>query len=193
MTNQDQRINIYHLVSQVLRAGVPGAFVELGCFVGETAAMIQTINQDEGQPPRPMHLYDSFAVPFYLDRPVRAVLEENFRARHLPVPEVHAGAFDETLPDALPDTIAFAHIDCGFGGDPDDHARVVRRCLEHVYPRLASGAALLLMDYAAPEIWPCVDVNPGVRRAADPFFADRPETVRILYAGEAAQGVVFKV
>lgn len=193
MTNQEQRINIYHLVSQVLRSGVPGAFVELGCFVGETAAMIQKINHDEGQPPRPLHLYDSFAVPFYLNRPVRDVLEENFRTRGLPLPVIHAGTFDETLPDALPDTIAFAHIDCGFGGDPESHAAMVRQCLGHVYPRLSTGAALVLMDYAIPERWPrAVDVNPGVRRAADAFFADRPEAVRLLYAGEGSQGVVFK-
>jgi len=193
MTTQDQRINIYHLVSHVLRAGVSGAFVELGCFVGETAAMIQKINQDEGRPPRPMHLYDSFEVPFYLKRPVRVVLEENFSSRGLPLPHIHAGRFDQTLPDALPDAIAFAHIDCGFGGDADAHAAVVRHCLEQVYPRLSSGAALLLMDYAMPEVFPCFDANPGVRRAADLFFADKPEAVRFLYSGEAALGVVFKM
>lgn len=190
MTTQEQRINIYHLVSQVLRHDVPGALVELGCFTGETAAMIQTINQGEGQPPRALHVYDSFEVSFAVERPVRTVLEENFRMHGLPLPAIHAGRFETTLPDQLPETIAFAHLDCGFGGDPAAHAAVLRQCLEHVYPRMAPGGIILLMDYARPEIWDSWNGNPGVAMAADAFFADRPESVDILFAGEASQGVV---
>lgn len=34
MTNLEQRINLYHLVSHVLFYGVPGDLVELGCNEG---------------------------------------------------------------------------------------------------------------------------------------------------------------
>jgi O-methyltransferase len=36
MTNIEQRINMYHLVSQVLAYGVEGDFVELGCNAGDS-------------------------------------------------------------------------------------------------------------------------------------------------------------
>jgi O-methyltransferase len=192
MTSQEQRMNIYHVVSQVLRQGVPGALVELGCFAGETAAMIQKINESEGAPPRPFHVYDSFEVGFSLDEPVRSVLERNFRTHGLTVPTVHEGRFDATLPDALPEEIAFVHLDCGFGGDQDAHAKLITFCLERVYPRVVPGGAILLMDYVNPAVWPSWQGNAGAGKGADAFFADKAERVMILYAGAMSQGVVFK-
>ena len=48
MTNVEQRMNMYHLLSQVLAYGVEG-HVELGCHVGESAAMFRKI-LDEHDP-----------------------------------------------------------------------------------------------------------------------------------------------
>jgi O-methyltransferase len=192
MTSQEQRLNIYHLVSQVLHHDVPGALVELGCFAGETAAMIQKINQTEGEPPKELHLFDSFEVGFALSEPVRHVLEGNFERHGLPLPVIHEGRFDATLPTELPDQIAFAHVDCGFGGDQDDHAKLVIYCLEHIYPRMAPKGIILLMDYVHPQVWPSWDGNAGAGRGADAFFADKEETVTVLFAGEMSQGVVHK-
>ena len=43
MTNVEQRINMFHLVMQVLTAGVPGDLVELGTFRGSSAALFQKV------------------------------------------------------------------------------------------------------------------------------------------------------
>ena len=59
MTNIEQRINMYHLVSQVLAYGVEGDFVELGCNTGNSSVLItkllQVYNSD-----KKLSVYDSF-------------------------------------------------------------------------------------------------------------------------------------
>lgn len=59
MTNIEQRINMYHLVSQVLAYGVEGDFVELGCNTGASSVLItkllQAYNSD-----KKLAVYDSF-------------------------------------------------------------------------------------------------------------------------------------
>ena len=59
MTNIEQRMNMYHLASQVLAYGVEGDFVELGCNTGDSSVLItkllQTYNSD-----KKLAVYDSF-------------------------------------------------------------------------------------------------------------------------------------
>jgi hypothetical protein len=59
MTNVEQRINMYHLVSQVLAYDVDGDFVELGCNSGQSSVLITKImrfyNSD-----KKLFVYDSF-------------------------------------------------------------------------------------------------------------------------------------
>ena len=43
MTNVEQRMNMYHLVSQVLAYGIDGDFVELGCNSGQSSVLITKI------------------------------------------------------------------------------------------------------------------------------------------------------
>jgi asparagine synthase (glutamine-hydrolysing) len=68
------------------------------------------------------------------------------------------GLFEETVPGALPDRVALAHVDCDWY-DP------VLHCLTHLAPRLAPGACVVLDDYHDWE---------GCRRAADDFLARSP-------------------
>src|ERR1700690_174795 len=59
MTNIEQRMNMYHFVSQVLAYGVKGDFVELGCNTGDSSVLItkllQAYNSD-----KKFAVYDSF-------------------------------------------------------------------------------------------------------------------------------------
>ena len=41
MSNPEQSINIYHLLTQTIALNIEGDVVELGCHNGATAAMIQ--------------------------------------------------------------------------------------------------------------------------------------------------------
>lgn len=197
MTNVEQRMNMFHLARQVLVQGVPGDFVELGCHAGQSAVLLQKVieNYDEA---RTLHVYDSFeglpdlaeadgATPF---RPGQLAVEQqrlldNFDRYGLKSPVVHPGWFDETLPQELPEQIAFAHLD----GDLYDSVLV---SLEHVYPRLSPGALCLVDDYCDPEVTEQEDHLPGVKRACDEFLADKPETVSVLYSGPLPHGFFRK-
>lgn len=194
MTTLEQRLNYYHLLEAVLAYQVPGEVVELGCFTGQCAQLFQRVLTQQ-RSPKQLHLYDSFEVRFTLQEPVEDVLRREFAQAGLPQPALHKGYFEQTLPAELPAQVAFAHIDCGFGGDPLAHAAVVRHCLAALYPRLSAGAVCVLMDYQRPPYRADSygGINPGVALACDEFLADKPERVVELYGNQYAHGYFRKL
>lgn len=182
-TNLERRINIYHLVSQVLAFGVPGDLVELGCNSGHTCVLIQKVI-DLYDPTKRLHAYDSFqglpdprpedagsGIVLRRGKMITSVqkLLNNFASVGLKPPEIHFGWFADTLPQELPGEICFAHLD----GDLYDSILI---SLEHVYPRLSKGAICVIDDYQDARL-------PGVKQACDKFLADKAEQVLLLYAG----------
>jgi len=199
MTSIEQRINIFHLVMQVLVYDVPGDLVELGCYSGHTAVLIQKVLQRYA-PNRQLHVYDSFEglpdksesdgqTPFrkgWLST-TEARLINSFRKYDLPLPIIHKGWFENTLPTELPDAIAFAHLDGDF------YSSIVVS-LEHVYPRLSKGAVCVVDDYCDPAIYPQGwNALPGVKKACDEFFSGKPEKVQYLYSGPYSHGYFRKM
>jgi O-methyltransferase len=192
MTNFEQRLSLWHLVSQPLAYGVPGDVVELGCFDGKTAVIFAKVIE-ELDPARSLHLFDHFKVEFKQQgRDIRARVLEHFQMARCVAPLIHEGDFLDTVPGQLPETIAFVHIDCGFGGNPREHQATIQRLLEHVYPRMPRGAIGVLMDYHDLAQADGVNHNPGVKPAADTFFTDKPEKVGSLWADEYAHGYFRK-
>lgn len=59
MTNVEQRMNMFHLVDQVLAYGVDGDFVELGCNSGQSSVLISKIMQHY-KSDKKLYVYDSF-------------------------------------------------------------------------------------------------------------------------------------
>src|SRR5262249_10142950 len=126
MTNVEQRMNMYHFVSQVLVHEIPGELVEVGCNSGESSVLITKI-LGEFDPSKKLHVYDSFeGLPDRAPqdgvehaerygagqlKTTKDLLAENFRRYNLPLPEIHQGWFDQTLPTQLPETICFAYLD----------------------------------------------------------------------------------
>ena len=124
------------------------------------------------------------------------MLLSNFRRLGLREPSVHAGWFEDTLPGELPESVAFAHIDVGPGLGGDHFQRTVSDSLEALYPRMPKGAICLLADYCDPSVYerpgfhfprsiPFTErwhMYPQVKRAADEFLADKPESVDVLYS-----------
>ncbi len=192
MTNVAQRANLWHFASQVIAYGVPGEFVEFGSFDGKCGVIFQKVI-DATDPSRRLHLYDHFQFAFNLTgRDIQTELKRNFAAAGASAPVIHVGDFEDTVPDELPEQLAFVHIDCGFGGDPQAHADVVERLLEHAYPRMSKGAVCLLMDYHEAGRSEGPDHNPGAAIAAHRFFSDKPEKVSLLWAGEYSHGYFRK-
>lgn len=203
MMSLEQALNLYHLLSQTLDNQVPGDLVELGCYRGLTGVLFQK-TLDQHQSDKILHLYDSFqGLPDkaaedqaeaewtmrdcdrkdnrrvgkgWFQTPQDSVLEQ-FKAFQVKAPQIHPGWFDETLPKDLPDAIAFAHLD----GDFYESTLIA---LEEVYPRLSAGGVMVIDDYCDPEIHGHYHQFPGVKRACDLFFQDKPEDPFVLVAGK---------
>jgi O-methyltransferase len=197
MTNCEQRMNMYHLLSQVLAYGVPGEVVEVGCNEGQSSVLMRKV-MDHYASARTLHVYDSFEglpearpkdgrIPFVAQdlKVPKANLIANFKYYGLRLPEIHEGWFNLTLPSGLPEQICFAHLD----GDLDES---ILTSLEYVYPRLAKGAVCLVDDYADPAIHSGWNELPGVKQACDEYLADKPESVSLLYAGDYSHGFFRK-
>ncbi len=197
MASIESRMNIYHLLSQVLYQNIPGDIVEVGCHAGESTVVIQRMIQ-ELDPSRTLYAFDSFqGVPQgdAADEGVykvgdmtasHAKFVENFDRLGLKHPVLRAGWFEETLPVYLPERIAFAMLDA-------DMFRSTLQALEAVYPRLSSGAVCLLGVYWDPMTKVALTTDkryksPGVKRACDEFFADKPERISLLLAGNYTSG-----
>jgi O-methyltransferase len=200
MTSVEQRINLFHLASQVLVYRVPGDVVEIGCRAGSTAVLLESVIASHDSS-RTLHVYDGF----YENTPTE--LLDNFRRLGLRPPVVHSGPFDQTLPAALPDRICFAHVDLGMGpAHVGAMESALRRILPELYDRLAPGAIGVIADYCDPDLYrrpgfvfpACIrftgfwHIYPQVKRVCDEFFVGRPEQVHALYGGEFSHGYFRK-
>jgi O-methyltransferase len=197
-TNVEQRMNMYHLASQVLAYGVEGDFVELGCNTGESSVLLTKLlkayNSD-----KKFSVYDSFeGLPpaarqdngAYLGagdlKTSGDILRANFEKYNLPLPEIHKGWFQDTLPTGLPDRICFAYLD----GDFYDSIMI---SLQYVYPKLTPGAICLVDDYCDLEINPKLwNGLPGVKKACDEYLIDKPEKMEFIYSGYYPHGFFRK-
>jgi O-methyltransferase len=189
-------------VEHAVRSGVPGAVVECGVWKGGSmmAAALTLLRLDAAD--RDLFLFDTFAgMPPPTDEDVfsaydgynpmrhwrRRQRSEGHNAWHyVPAEEVRAavlstgypaervhlveGRVEDTLPAGAPGAIAVLRLDT-------DWYASTRHELEHLYPRLSAGGALILDDYGHYE---------GARRAVDEYFAEhggRPLLSRIDYTG----------
>jgi O-methyltransferase len=197
-TSVEQRMNIYHLVSQALAYEVDGDLVEVGCNEGQSAVLITKVIRSFNSNKK-LHVYDSFeGLPATRPEDGKTykqgdlatsedVLRNNFRMHDLELPTIHKGWFDDTLPEGLPAKICFAHLD----GDLYDSIMV---SLKYVYPRLASGAICVVDDYCDlsinPRGW---NYLPGVKKACDEFLTDKAERMCYLYSGAFTHGFFRKI
>jgi O-methyltransferase len=197
MGDIDRLVNIYWALSSVLISGVPGDIVEVGCNVGKTSVFLRMV-MDHFAPERELHVYDSFqGLPapgehdaYLKEGECTATVEqlrETFRTWGVEPPTIHEGWFDRTLPTRLPERIAFGYLD----GDFYESTKI---SLEHVYPRLADKAVIIVDDYCdAEKNERAFDLLPGPKAACDEFFRDKPEKVSVLVGvGDLAFGYFRK-
>jgi O-methyltransferase len=184
-------------LTQAVLLDVPGDVVELGCYEGTTAIVMQkTLEQQRSS--RTLHVYDSFAgLPAKSAedgetrfqpgdcQTTKERLIRNFQRSGVRLPVIVEGWFADTLPGQLPPRICFAHVDCDFYAS-------VRQSLEAVYPRLAPGGIVVVDDYTDPAILPVNDILPGVKRACDEFLRDKEEEMHVLLAGSGSHGYFRK-
>jgi O-methyltransferase len=201
MASVESRMNIFHLLIQVIIQGIEGEVVEIGCNAGESTVILQHIIQSI-DPSRKLHVFDSFQgapVSEAVDEGVykkgdmaatQVLFMENFERLNLKRPIIHAGWFEETLPVFLPEQIAFALLDA-------DLYRSTLIALQALYPRLSRGGICLLGVYWDPVVKVGMTTDeryksPGVKKACDEFFTDKPERISILLAGNYTSGFFRK-
>lgn len=204
MANVEARMNVFHLASQCAAYQVPGDFIELGCNAGESSLVIQKVIHTFA-PDRKLHCFDSFeGLPDVKGEDAahgvygkgwmsasEAAFYNTFRKAGVEPPDhVVKGWFEDTVPRFLPDRIAFALLD-------GDLYASTKHILPHVYARLAPGAVCMFGVYYDDAVFSRPDTiphykSPGVKRATDEFFADKPEKVSVLYANEYSNGYFRK-
>lgn len=203
MANVEARMNLFHLLEQTVAFGIPGDVVDLGCNAGDSSVVMQTVIQGLA-PEKQVHAFDSFeGLPeltendrgdgVYSKGHMAAPIDQfkrKFEALGLTLPHIHKGWFEQTVPSTLPDRISFALID----GDLYESTRHV---LPYVYERMAPGAIGMIAVYYDACVFPRKGIHPGyrspgVKRATDEFFADKPEKVSLLYANEYSNGYFRK-
>ncbi|MDW5327068.1 TylF/MycF/NovP-related O-methyltransferase [Plantactinospora sp. KLBMP9567] len=196
MSDVERLVSLHWGLSSVLRAGVAGDVVEIGCNAGYTSVWLAT-TMLALDPERELVLFDSFAgmpAPGDLDTHLpegeclasAEQVEHNFRTRSLPMPRVVAGWFDETL-SQLPQRVCFGYLD-------GDHYRSIQLSLEQVWPRLEPGGLLVIDDYCDlsrnERAW---DGLPGVKKACDEFFAGTGCAVEVIPGtSDLTLGYVYK-
>ena len=193
MNSVEQRMNYFLLLEGLIANGIEGDVAELGCYTGQCALLFEKIIEQFNSQKK-LHLYDNFETKFTFTGDVEKELLKNFELANLRAPTLHKGYFQETLPTQLPEKLCFVHIDCGFGGDLQEHKNVMLYCLEQLYPKLTKGAICMLMDYHNEDDGrPGFSVNPGVKLACDVFLKDKPEKMVSLYANEHCHGFFRKL
>jgi len=198
MINISQAVNIYHLLIRTILLKVPGEIVELGCFKGVTTMIMQK-TLDQYRSNKRIHVYDSFqGLPektkkdgstYFKKGFCRAEERDlimNFKKAKLKLPVIHKGLFKDTLPGHLPNKISFAYLD-------GDFYTSTKEGLKHLYLRLSKGAIVVIDDYCDPKVHNVHNILPGVKRACDEFFKNKPEKMSVLISGWQSHGYFVKM
>lgn len=165
---------------RVLDRNTSGDVVEFGCFEG-TASLFLQRELEKRTSEKTLHLYDSFqGLPEKTKEDASQVgvqfkegelnaskrnLETNFKKANLELPEIHRGWFYEFTDKDVPQSISFAFLD-------GDFYESILDSLKLVWPRLSSGAVIVVDDYTSVAL-------PGVKKAVDAWSKDHKFSIKV--------------
>jgi hypothetical protein len=183
----DSFFSLYQMVHYVVKYRIPGDFVECGCYAGGMSLLAALTFLKLGDTNRDFYLFDTFEgmpAPTTEDgsgagqayaantqngqawakmdiEAVRSVMALS----GYPAERVHLikGMVEDTIPEKSPERISILRLDTDFYTS-------TKHELEHLYPRLAAGGALVIDDYG---------YMPGARAATDEYFSS-PERPMLL-------------
>ncbi len=156
----------YHLVKSVINtAKVAGDIAEVGCFNGGSTRLIGENKRDKY-----LHVFDTFeGLPPIQQVDGDAYHEGLFSAslesvqafmRGVGSVRYYKGLFPSTSGPVADKTFSLVHLDV-------DLYQATHDGLEFFYPRMNKGGIIISHDYNG--------FAPGVKKAFDDFFADKPE------------------
>lgn len=164
MASQERILAVISAVDYVVKAGIPGSFVECGVYKGGCSMAAARTYLRAGRTDVDLHLFDTFEgmpeateADFYLKdgTPAEAMFPDeawcyasdaevraNMERTGYPTDRVHLikGKVEDTIPAASPDRIAVLRLDT-------DWYSSTRHEMEHLYPRLSPGGVLIIDDY----------------------------------------------
>ena len=161
-------------IQRILREEVPGAFAEVGVYLGSSSRVIHGLAPD-----RRMYLFDTFEgfpegdlkgweqkcgvrwSPDTFRSSVELVKRNMGDTRNV---HFRKGYFPETAKGLEDERFAFVNLDV-------DLRKPTLAGLEFFYPRMNRGAYLFVHDYNNPE------ADRGVSEAVDLFFKDKKECI----------------
>lgn len=151
---------------------IPGDFVELGCYKGDTSLALAEILRTSD---KKLWIYDSFEGLPEKSSEDNSPLGENFKKGELlvtkrevkerflraglKVPVIKKGWFADFSDGDLPEEISFCFLDGDFYGSIRDGLKLVEN-------KLSEGAILIVHDYNNPAL-------PGVKKAVDEWIGTR--------------------
>ena len=154
---------------------LPGDFVELGCYEGDTSLLLAELLRETGSGKK-LWLHDSFeglpaktaedesAAGENFQEGVLAVSKREVKLRFLraglPVPIIKKAWFADLTAADLPETIALAFLD-------GDLYQSIKESLLLVEDRMTTGGVIVVHDYNNPEL-------PGVTKAVDEWISKNP-------------------
>lgn len=151
---------------------VPGDFVEMGCYKGDTSLLIAEVLQESD---KRLWIYDSFEGLPEKRKEDESLLGEAFKGGELyvtkrevkerflragiKVPVIKKAWFSELVNEDLPCKIAFAFLD-------GDFYESIRDSLAIVGDKMSDGGVIMIHDYKNPAL-------PGVARAVDEWLNNK--------------------
>lgn len=181
LSNQVSRTElgvILRELQRTLEQDITGDVVEFGCYVGTTSVHLAKFLKPTD---KQLWLYDSFEGLPEKTREDHSPAGEQFVAGELhatkkqlirnlaragvPMPHITKGWFSDITSAQVPDVISFAFLD-------GDYYRSVLDPLKLIWPKLTSGATIVVDDYANEAL-------PGASRAVDEWLQNHNGRLRV--------------
>ena len=180
VVSPDRQYTLFTLAKQAIH--IDGDWVECGVYKGGTAILLAKIMKGAT-----LHLFDTFSGMPATNSDIDIMQEGTFSDCSFDevkkvISEVctnvkyYKGVIPNTFNDCDIDKIAIAHVDVDLFESAID-------CCKFIYPRLSAGGFIVFDDYGFADC-------PGVKKAVDEFFEDKPEVPLVLQTGQA---IIVKV
>ena len=183
MTSKERMYALYKSVEYLIKAGIPGDFIECGVWKGGSTMLIARTLLDLKVSDRKIYLYDTFEgmtqpkdCDYRIENNERAKdllqqeqvkcyaslaeVEENMASTKYPRENLCfvKGKVEETIPKTTPSKIALLRLDT-------DWYESTKHELEHLFPLLSKNGVLIIDDYG---YWA------GSKKAVDEYFSNNP-------------------
>ena len=163
LLTKDEKYQIYMAAKRSNK--VPGDIAEVGVYKGGSAQIICEVKGEKN-----LYLFDTFEGLPEVEGIDQNYKKGDFSARYEKVkslmssyPNVHIykGLFPDSAGPVKEKRFSFVNLDV-------DLYKSTKDCLDFFYPRMNKGGIILSHDYL---------LIPGVRKAFDEFFKDKPEPI----------------